>query len=76
MTICRNCGQCCFYIDKGVKLPCRYLAKAACEYYCRIYENRIGTVCAVIDGVDKICQFRVERKENFPGCPYNREEWK
>jgi len=69
---CLRCGKCCYW--EGT--PCKYLKflkDGSTE--CEIYENRLGTLLYE----DKVrwvkCGLREKNPFNYPGCPYNKEEW-
>jgi hypothetical protein len=65
MTDCKRCGQCC--------LNCRYLIRLPDNTtLCRIYARRLGASC----GNGNFCNLRENVPVNYPGCPYNKPEWR
>jgi len=87
---CLRCGQCCFYWKFGRRVKCKHLKynRKLGRTYCSIYIKRNFMLAngenPVIDfyfnpGEGKrktvICLDREHMKKNYPGCPYNKEEW-
>jgi len=78
MKICRRCGRCCHWEDTDGKLKkCPFLVEFGITTACRIYKDRhhrwIGTRQ---DGVKIYCHDREDVPTNYPGCPFNRDEWR
>lgn len=67
---CLRCGQCCYYLEFGKAVPCRFLyylkdGRTGCSVYA--YRHTVKPV----PGLDAFCLDRMESKYDFPGCPYN-----
>ena len=67
--VCNHCGKCCYW--NGQKCKNLVLLKSG-KTLCRIYYNRLGSKTGTGDA---ICVNRIDSHKNYPGCPYNREEW-
>jgi uncharacterized cysteine cluster protein YcgN (CxxCxxCC family) len=71
--ICKNCGNCCYYIDTTKDLqtskPCKYLIRFKDRTFCRIYhqKDRIGKQI----GFNNKCILRKDSNWDYLNCPYN-----
>jgi len=78
---CLRCGSCCYWVDNGKRIKCRFLMKVGNnKHFCRIYANRLYKKLGNINGKDIICNLRENRHENIylhdgTPCPYNCKEW-
>lgn len=75
--ICKRCGLCCILKFEGKTKKCRNMIFIGNKSICRIYNSktRVGTMMGKLEGQKFYCNDRQEVKMNYPGCPYNREEW-
>jgi len=71
---CLRCGRCCVVYDyeHEIFITCRYLiCYNTGKTRCMIYPHRVGA----INGKNQYCHLREEVEQNFPGCPYNKQEY-
>lgn len=75
---CLRCGRCCYYLKNKKLTRCRFLVKLPSgRTLCRNYKKRVGTILGINDdGNQVICVPREFWPENYPNCPYNKDEWK
>lgn len=75
--VCTRCGRCCHYMKNGKLTKCRFLIRLPSgKTLCRIYKKRVGTILGINDDGNKVmCVPREALAENYPNCPYNKDEW-
>ena len=70
---CQRLGHCCYYWKDGVRKKCKNLVRLKDgKTLCRIFKTRLGT--EIDKGV--FCNMRVDDHTNYPGCKFNRPEWR
>ena len=68
---CLRCGKCCHFLVDDVITPCIYLMKLSNgRTFCKVYKTRLGRKTHHTKG--HYCNYRLDGKYNFIGCPYNK----
>jgi hypothetical protein len=70
---CLGCAKCCHYYNGKRWLKCKYLMS---NNKCKVYKFRLNMIIGQhIKGHRLKCTMRENNKVNYPGCPYNKDEW-
>ena len=73
--ICLRCGRCCILVVDGGKstVKCPHLVRLSKDTtVCRVYHNRLN----VLLPHHNHCILRINDKHNYPGCRFNKPEYK
>ena len=78
MITCKRCGICCKI--PGILKDCKHLIRLKSgKTLCRVYNSRLGKKIGKMehDGkvIDVVCMMRECVKQNYSGCPFNKEEY-
>ena len=78
MIHCKRCGLCCHYYFKGKLKKCKFLIEHKNGLTsCRNYRSRLGRLLDFDERTFRriVCVERKNAPYNYPGCPYNEEDW-